>query len=709
MKSKTTEKSVKFGWEELLSIAIAILIFIMDIRIVGKCFNPFVFNDEAGYWTHASYMAGLDWTGISDSLAWYSYGYSILLVPILKFASTPTIAYRSALVLNVLMMVGVYFMYIFIARFIFPKMKKYQTTLIAAAAALYTSYQHNTGIAFSEITLLFFTTLIALTLILVIKSPTFLNSGCLGILCAYLFVVHNRCIGIVASVCLTVLLLFCFKRIKLSKASVFAGALAVGMALNFVFKHILENALWESGHSHGNSTSSITSNLRLAASSLLNLRHMLSILESQAFAAFVATLGIGLFALWAIGRKIFSETADTIKKRKSNNKHIPQSQTYLLLFIFCAFISTWIISSVFMLSFERIDHIVYTRYYDITVGLLIIAGLGAVCNTDKYDYIFFVIMIPVMYKGAERAVSLSAIVPTQVFNNVCAPGLVRFFKEYGQDFYVYAILASAIFAVILLTGMIKFKNIGKILPPILAAVIFTMYTDYAREGILINQKVGADDRQLLSRISDIEHDKIYVGDECGTFASFVQFNIPDERIEAAADINSCGNNDLFIADISEFFKYMQYEHLDKSDRHLLLRNKKTNSESELELSLLYMKNFDSSLISDSAILSNPNSNYLCYGPYMKFYKNNYKIKLELEDIISDSEEIGFAEVSSQTMGKKYVHTEITADMVKDGRLDLELDADIDEDAENVEIVVFINDPSKTSMKLTSIKIALEDQ
>ena len=117
---------------------------------------------------------------------------------------------------------------------------------------------------------------------------------------------------------------------------------------------------------------------------------------------------------------------------------------------------------------------------------------------------------------------------------------------------------------------------------------------------------------------------------------------------------------------------------------------------------------DKSLVSDDAILSGSESNYLCYGPYMKFTGNDYNITFELEDIVSDSELLGFAEVKSHTTGKTYAHNDITADMVKDGKLDLELDADIDTDAENVEMIVFIYEPEKTSMKLGSVKISVED-
>ena len=39
--------------QDLLIAAFAVVVLLLNLRMVGKCYNPFVFNDEAGYWTHA--------------------------------------------------------------------------------------------------------------------------------------------------------------------------------------------------------------------------------------------------------------------------------------------------------------------------------------------------------------------------------------------------------------------------------------------------------------------------------------------------------------------------------------------------------------------------------------------------------------------------------------------------------------------------------
>lgn len=132
MSEKTKKKFAfpRFQPHDIVTILFAILIFYINFGIVGKCYNPFVYNDEMGYWTHASAMAGYDWRGVSNSLAWYSFGYSFLLVPIIKLFESSVAMYRAALMLNIIMQTAVYFMYIYILRFIFPKLKKLRRALL---------------------------------------------------------------------------------------------------------------------------------------------------------------------------------------------------------------------------------------------------------------------------------------------------------------------------------------------------------------------------------------------------------------------------------------------------------------------------------------------------------------------------------------------------------------------------------------------------
>ena len=203
-KAKKKFSLPEFSPFDIVTLLFAGLIVYFNIGIVGKCFNPFVYNDEMGYWTHAAKLAGMDWTGVSKTLAWYSFGYSFMLAPLMMLISDTVALYRSALMLNIAMELVCYFLFIYILRRVFPELGRLPSSFAAAAAILYTSYQMNAGIAFSETALLFVTTLVTFLIVRMVQKPTYVNMTLLGLLCAYLFMVHNRTIGIVASAVLIV-------------------------------------------------------------------------------------------------------------------------------------------------------------------------------------------------------------------------------------------------------------------------------------------------------------------------------------------------------------------------------------------------------------------------------------------------------------------------------------------------------------------------
>ena len=58
------------------------------------------YPDEFGYWASAANWIGYDWSGLTALNSYYSFGYSLLLVPVLKICSGAVMAYRTAVALN---------------------------------------------------------------------------------------------------------------------------------------------------------------------------------------------------------------------------------------------------------------------------------------------------------------------------------------------------------------------------------------------------------------------------------------------------------------------------------------------------------------------------------------------------------------------------------------------------------------------------------
>lgn len=714
MSEKTKKKTalLHFQISDIVTVVFAVLIFYINFGIVGKCYNPFVYNDEMGYWTHAAEMAGLDWHGVSRTLAWYSFGYSFMLVPLMKIISDTVVLYRAAIILNICMEIVSYFLFVYIIRYLFPKIGKLPASFVSAAAILYTSYQMNAGIAFSETALLFVTTLIVFNVIRVIKKPTYLNLGCLGLLSAYLFMIHNRTIGIVASAVFVVALGLIFKKISLKKSGVFAAALAVGIVCNKLIRGHLEGALWPSGKAGGNDAGSVLGKLKEAFSSVDAMKKLLSVMASQGFAVSAATMCLVLFAMWAVMRRIFSalgKTVTAVKEKKMLDCGIFDERVFTLVFIFCAFISTWIISSVFMFDFQRIDHVLYTRYFDIIVGILIMLGICYLYEAEKIDFGFMLLIPFIMRIGAGRASVMMQYLKTPVFNKVCSPGICRLYDLNGQNFHAYITWSvSLFFAMAFLMYILKKHKLGIFAVSLVCILCFNRNTPSAVTAITVNQEAYAGDREMIERNEELfESGNVYMTDSVGTFASFLQYELNDVRVDFVYDIDELDGDSYIFANKGDIVSFLDHEIIDSSDRHIIISADKAEKDESGRLPLSYMNTFDYNcyIADEDVIESNPANNYVCYGPYLNLEAGEYTFTLDMDfDKITD-ENIGFAEVRSNSVNTVYAHTELTADMLsKDGSLDIDLSANVGIPISDMEIIVFLYDPTEITMQLNSIHV-----
>lgn len=713
MSEKTKKKFAfpRFQPQDIITILFAVLIFYINFKIVGKCYNPFVYNDEMGYWTHAAEMAGLDWHGVSKTLAWYSFGYSFMLAPLMKIISDTVILYRAAIILNICMEIVSYFLFVYIIRYLFPKIGKLPTSFVSAAAILYTSYQMNAGIAFSETALLFVTTVIVFTVVRIIQKPTYLNLGCLGILSAYLFMIHNRTIGIVASAILIVALGFIFKKIDYKKVGVFTLTLVIGIVCNKLVRGYLESALWPSGKAGGNDAGSVFGKLKAAFSSVDAIKKLVSIMAAQGFAVSAATMCLVLFALWAVMRRIIAAVGKTtlaLKEKKKLDCNIFDERIFVLVFIFCAFISTWMISSVFMFDFQRIDHVLYTRYFDIIVGVLVMVGICYLYEAEKIDFGFMLLIPFIMRIGAGRASVMMQYVKAPVFNKVCSPGICRLYEFNGQNFHAYITWSvSLFFLMAFIMYALKKHKLGIFAVSIICICCFNKNTPSAVEAITINQDAYADDRAMIDRNKEIfETGNVYMTPSVGTFASFLQYELNDVRVDFVYDLEELNENSYVFANKSDIVSFLDYNIIDNSDKHIIV-SAVADEENSGNLPLSYMNTFDYSYyIADEDIIeSNPANNYVCYGPYLNLDIGEYTFSLDMDFDKISGENIGFAEIRSSSVNTVYDHIEITDDMIsKDGSLDIDLNANVGISISDMEIVVFLYEPTEISMQLNSIQV-----
>ena len=68
--------------EALFACIPALVIFLLAIYRLSETGQPILFNDEIGYWSNSAFFLGMDWKSVTGRIGYYSYGYSLLLVPV---------------------------------------------------------------------------------------------------------------------------------------------------------------------------------------------------------------------------------------------------------------------------------------------------------------------------------------------------------------------------------------------------------------------------------------------------------------------------------------------------------------------------------------------------------------------------------------------------------------------------------------------------
>ena len=115
------KKAAKRVGENSYLIFILLLIFCLYQYGIQKIYGFTIYPDEFGYWANAADAVGYDWSQIASVGAYYSFGYSLILIPVLKIFKGGVAAYRAAVAVNMLLMCISIFLLHGIAGKLFPR------------------------------------------------------------------------------------------------------------------------------------------------------------------------------------------------------------------------------------------------------------------------------------------------------------------------------------------------------------------------------------------------------------------------------------------------------------------------------------------------------------------------------------------------------------------------------------------------------------
>lgn len=213
---------------------------------ISRLTGPFIYADEIGYWSHAAHMTGNTWAGVMDGVSWYSFGYSFLLALTFLFSSHMLIMYRTAVIFNMVMSVGVFLLAHCIIKRFLPEQKTVVTGLLAFMLTTYPTYIFYSHTTLCETLFTLIVWLLFYEVILLEEKPTLWRAVALGCTAVYGFAVHNRMLAVLGAVAICLLLLWGTHKINWKHILVTAVSAGILFAGYLMMKEYLSQAIVQS-------------------------------------------------------------------------------------------------------------------------------------------------------------------------------------------------------------------------------------------------------------------------------------------------------------------------------------------------------------------------------------------------------------------------------------------------------------------------------
>lgn len=374
------------------------------ILIVALCmygiFGIFGFSaypDEFGYWSPAAMILGYDWSSITELGSYYSYGYSLLLVPVLGLFDGAINTYRAAVVLNLLMQcLSVPMLYAIISK-LYPFGRRSEKAIVVSVSVLYPAWVFYTQTTMSESLLNFLFVLSVFLMMRFLDKPVISRGILFVLVLVYSYFVHMRCIGTIgAGMLVMIIFVFTKRKTKFGKKALLLPLIIIGLfGASFIIKSFVIDSLYKGTSSDMLSWNDYTS-IPYRVMKILNIDGFIYLIKDivgKLFYIGMATYGIGYFGIYALIKQSINSIKN-IKARRSGPKDM------LWLYIALLVLAQFMVALIYLNGAsnpenDRLDIFLHGRYIDFFLPVIIGIGVCEMLNTRKY--VHFVVVTLAFY------------------------------------------------------------------------------------------------------------------------------------------------------------------------------------------------------------------------------------------------------------------------------------------------------------------------
>lgn len=444
----------KISSNHKLQILVCCSVSFLIHALVMNQFISWFSTDTDGYWLHAATFLGKDWSGVARNMDYYySWGYSLLLTIPMMLTDVPSRLCKLAVLMNAGLCALVVPIGYDIVRKLSHKASHREALLGAFVVSVYSTYILECAVSLSECLIYFLSFFVFWCLVNMNHSAKLKWAVFSGLAVGYLYIVHNRNLSIViAFLLLAVIYGFWEKEVK--KPLIMTGTVVV----MWIWKLYVDNWLTVRETTAGIYTKNTYGAIADRYTKKLSFYQIISVLENiigETWYTYIGTMLIGGLGIFYIIKQIF---------KYKKHKNILNAKLYLYALF------SWLfsigVSALFnakgQVSYDgRIDKLIYGRYMENTVGILILFGfiyIIELCRNKEKKKLFWMILVMAVSGALLNFV-------TWLFSWNCNPRRCNWFSVVAvlipfqkEDMKVSIVMASVILGIIGILVIICLAN-----------------------------------------------------------------------------------------------------------------------------------------------------------------------------------------------------------------------------------------------------------
>ncbi len=513
---------------------------------IGRIYGFSIFPDEFAYWAYAARIKGYDWSDITSLGSYYSYGYSLLLLPVFTLCRNAVMAYRIAIGLNFLFLFSAF---IFLTKTMEKLIAddKIPIALFSCLVILFPGNLFYTQMTMTDVLLVSLYVAAGSALLWYLERNSISALVLFMLILIYLYIVHMRTIGIFISG-----LFVLFFHILAGRGKKRHILIIVAMTIMiFVWGNLIKNKLMLSmysgihqelavGNDYGGQIDKICYIFTITGF----YDFIVSILGKILYLG-LATYGLFYWGIYALIRQI-REMYRNIRRGEA----VTPGQQFAI-FIFLSVVSQILIATVYLLTLGEVDDYTYGRYNELIIPFVAAYGFCILWRMRskviwKVTGILALIQLLIIVLTIRQIITSG----TDVFYGYFMAGISYLYQGQGftpENFYAGAYLGGELLTALVNMIVLLGRKSRKREYIAIAFAVIELALAMRIENVYLEpfKKAAFRDWRLADKINELQTDGNIIYMDCNTLAyiGILQFMQRDTDIQIMERRNSVSDYD----------------------------------------------------------------------------------------------------------------------------------------------------------------------